>query len=64
MYVTSPDGGCFEVFHTVGSYNQDLDDSIKPGYYWQPCFPGCLPDGDPNGPFESVDEAIFNATDY
>ena len=31
------------------------------GYYWWPCFPGCLPDGDPIGPFPTEAEAIQNA---
>lgn len=31
------------------------------GWYWWPCFPGCLPDGDPTGPFDTEDEAIADA---
>ena len=31
------------------------------GWYWWSCFPGCLPDGDPNGPFETEQEAIADA---
>ena len=34
---------------------------ISPGWYWQACFPGCLPDSDPMGPFSSEAEAIENA---
>jgi hypothetical protein len=26
-------------------------------YFWA-CFPGCLPDGDPEGPFDTEEEAI------
>lgn len=33
------------------------------GYYWQACFPGCLPDGEPNGPFATEAEAIADAQD-
>lgn len=29
-------------------------------YYWY-CFPGCLPDGDPVGPFETEEEALADA---
>lgn len=29
-------------------------------YYWH-CFPGCLPDSDPIGPFASSDEALADA---
>lgn len=32
-----------------------------PGYYWWSCSPGCLPDGDPNGPFDSAEEAQEDA---
>lgn len=32
-----------------------------PGWYWWPCFPGCLPDGDPTGPFKTEAEAIADA---
>jgi len=31
------------------------------GWYWQSCFPGCLPDGDPIGPFETESAAIESA---
>ena len=34
------------------------------GYYWQACFPGCLPDGEPVGPFETEEAAIKDAQDY
>lgn len=37
--------------------NGDLHDS-GPGWYWWSCFPGCLPDSDPFGPFETEAEAL------
>ena len=30
----------------------------EPGWYWWSCFPGCLPDSDPEGPFSSEAEAL------
>ena len=33
------------------------------GWFWQACFPGCLPDGDPIGPFETEADAIADAQD-
>lgn len=27
------------------------------GWYWWACFPGCLPDGEPNGPFPTEYDA-------
>lgn len=37
---------------------------LEPGWYWWACFPGCLPDGDPMGPFETEAEALADAQDY
>ena len=31
------------------------------GWYWWSCFPGCLPDGDPVGPFATEDKALADA---
>lgn len=31
------------------------------GWYWHACFPGCLPDGEPTGPFTSEADAIADA---
>lgn len=33
----------------------------QPGWYWWSCFPGCLPDGDPVGPFETEAAALEDA---
>jgi hypothetical protein len=37
---------------------QDLNSA---GWYWLACLPGCLPDSDPHGPFETEEEAIEDA---
>lgn len=37
----------------------DYEDYV--GWYWWSCFPGCLPDGDPFGPFVTSDEALSDA---
>lgn len=53
--------GSFEVYHT-----KDLDHAVSEserGWYWWACFPGCLPDGEPYGPFETYEEAIKDAQD-
>lgn len=31
------------------------------GFYWWSCLPGCLPDSDPHGPFDTEEEAIEDA---
>jgi len=33
------------------------------GWYWWSCFPGCLPDGPANGPFNTEEEATTDAQD-
>lgn len=34
---------------------------VQAGWYWWFCFPGCLPDGEPNGPFKTEAEAKADA---
>ena len=61
--------GSFEVFRITrqnrpgwGDNGRDADGSlIRCGYYWQACFPGCLPDGEPMGPFRSEAAAVRDA---
>lgn len=43
----------YEIFE-----GEDYD--LKPGWYWWSCQPGCLPDGDAHGPFETEDEALHD----
>ena len=33
----------------------------KTAWWWWFCFPGCLPEGEPNGPFETEAEALEDA---
>ena len=65
--------GSFEVFFDTADTgpwsdeprNFDQDGKpVKSGFYWWSCFPGCLPDGEPSGPFENEQEAIKDATDF
>jgi hypothetical protein len=45
-----------------GDYGHyEADDLTESGWYWWPCFPGCLPDGDANGPFASREAALADA---
>lgn len=34
------------------------------GWYWWPCMPGSIPDGEPVGPFEGKAQAIEDARNY
>lgn len=42
-------------------YSCDADPADLIGWYWQACFPGCLPDGDPTGPFAGETLALADA---
>jgi hypothetical protein len=37
------------------------EEGIIGGWFWWSCFPGCLPDGPPNGPFKNYNEALADA---
>ena len=65
--------GSFEVFWDdadIPEYgdtprNYDADgEPVQPGWYCQAIFPGCLPDGDAVGPFETEQAAVDDANDY
>lgn len=59
--------GSFEVFRIDRSNRADFrwmdEEGNLPrcGWYWWPCFPGCLPDGDPIGPFKTERQAERDA---
>lgn len=41
----------------------DDGECLGAGWYWQACFPGHLPDGEPSGPFETEALALEDARD-
>lgn len=41
----------------------DEGNCLGTGWYWQACFPVCLPDGEPVGPFDTEAEALADAQD-
>ena len=56
--------GSFEAFYHCYSddaMTNDEGEAYDDGYYWWACFPGCMPDGDPAGPFDTEREAIEDA---
>ena len=53
--------GSLETFHTdLAGVSLD-GETVEPGWYWWPCFPGCLPDGDAVGPFQTERDAVIDA---
>lgn len=50
-----------EIFQCPEDYQ--LEGEYENGWYWWSCSPGCLPDGDPSGPFPTYREALVDATE-
>jgi hypothetical protein len=50
-----------ETFHVGINETPDGADGLLLGWYWWSCFPGCMPDGDPIGPFNTEAEAVLDA---
>lgn len=62
--------GSFEVFYDGpdipkwGSVPRNYNaqgEPVEAGWYWHACFPGCLPDGDAHGPFNTSELAYQDA---
>lgn len=60
--------GSFEVFFHDGQRVADGDcwadedgNPMPAGWYWWACFPGCMPDSDPHGPFDTEEDAEADA---
>ena len=63
--------GSFEIFwddaDVVDEHTRNFDNAgipVAPGWYWWACSPGCLPDGDPCGPFATSREAHEDADEW
>ena len=56
--------GGYEVFYYHDSVGIDATRLGPAGWYWHACLPGCMPDGDLSGPFQSEAEAIADADPY
>ena len=56
--------GSFETFFYYDAFGPEHPPRLGDrGWYWHACFPGCLPEGDLSGPFETEEEAIKDADD-
>ena len=49
-----------EVFYIANTEVADHG-GLEKGWYWWSCFPGCMPDGEANGPFDTAAEALKDA---
>lgn len=69
MEETQEPYGSFEIFWHNGpnkfaahvDEDGELVEELPAGWYWHACFPGCLPDGEPSGPFASSRQALEDA---
>ena len=48
-------------FKTKKELKEAVETGDESGWYWWSCFPGCIPDSDPYGPFLTEAEAIADA---
>lgn len=55
--------GWVEVFHNPDDYPLEGDEDQGEGWYWWSCSPGCLPDGEAVGRFDTTAEALADARD-
>lgn len=53
-----------ETANRVDRLTDDDGDPLPAGWFWWSCFPGCLPDSDPFGPFASQQEALADARKF
>ena len=66
MEDTGEEYGSFETYRRLrlfGEKRSFFEDGtlMDDGWYWQAGFPGCTPDADPIGPFDTAKEAYANA---
>ena len=52
-----------EVFYSTPAEMGQFPIDTGGGWYWWSCFPGCLPDSDPVGPFDTEAKALSDAQD-
>jgi hypothetical protein len=63
--------GTLEIFHVTAEectretafWNTDDDTPSGAGWYYWCCLPGCLPEGDPIGPFQTRAAAYVDAVE-
>ena len=58
-----PDAETFYVDGTDPDFVDFDGEPYEAGYYFWSCFPGCMPDSDPFGPYDTEQAAIDAAQD-
>lgn len=57
MPLSTRENGCPDCEDSTGGYVTEA----RNVWWWWSCFPGCLPDSEPNGPFDTEAEALRDA---
>ena len=52
-----------ETFYLNYQMTSEDGEQLPYGWYYWFCFPGCMPDGEPVGPFETEAAAVADFTD-
>ena len=60
FYVERSHGGLGYIGEMILDDNK-VNEPLQRGWYYWYCFPGCLPDSDPIGPFDTEEEALADA---
>jgi hypothetical protein len=53
--------GGIEIWYSDGTGDGSTLNGLPEGWYWWSCWPGCLPDSDPYGPFKTHNMAYADA---
>lgn len=54
---------CSGEYGESGCEGHGCEHCPEPGWYYQFCFPGCMPESDPFGPYPTAEEATRAAQD-
>jgi hypothetical protein len=56
-----PDVETFEIAEGSTEHLDDDGEPLSAGWYYWFCFPGCMPDSEPSGPYDTEEAAIAAA---
>lgn len=59
-----PDVEVFEIEEPTLPMEETLFDFSGPGWYYWFCFPGCMPDSEPVGPYETEELAVADMREH
>lgn len=60
----APGHGSFKIFFSERGAIDDEGEERGGGWYWWCCFPGCMPDDGPHGPFPTSRAALQDADEW